>query len=75
MAFAAFRRAERPASGAVSFGIGVAVRGFLREARGYWQIQRAKNRQRKLTSKGLAEGEGLGSNGLQCRVSADRLTT
>jgi len=48
----------------------VAVRRFVREARGYWRFQRAKTRQRMLVAKGLAEGEELASNGLLiCRPS------
>ena len=33
-----------------------AVRRFVREARGYWQFQRAKTQRRMLVSEGLAEG-------------------
>jgi len=46
-----------------------AVRRFLREARGYWRFQRGKSRWRKLVSEGLAEGEELGSNLLQCSLA------
>ena len=42
----------------------VAVRRFVREARGYWRFQRAKTRRRMLVAVGLAEGEELASNGL-----------
>ena len=35
-----------------------AVRRFMRDALGYWGIQRAKTRQRKFVEKELAEREG-----------------
>jgi hypothetical protein len=34
----------------------------MRDALGYWGIQRAKSQQRKFVEKELAEGEELGSN-------------
>ena len=37
----------------------VAVRRFVREARGYWASWRARSRQRIFVAEGLAEGEGF----------------
>ncbi len=40
----------------------IAVRRFVREARGYWRVHRAKSRQRKLFAEGLAVGGELTPN-------------
>ena len=55
-------------------GLGLlgAVRGFSREARGYWASLRARKPQRKLVAEALAEGEELGSNGLLICRPVDR---
>jgi hypothetical protein len=42
-----------------------AVRSFVRDARSYWALLRARKPRRILVREGLAEGEELSSNGLR----------
>ena len=55
---------NRPRERISSLGGCVAVRRFVREARGYWRFQSAKTPRRMLVAAGRAEGEELYSNGL-----------